>query len=794
MIFRKSASFLLLFALLFLLAPHLAHAAGPEFFTVPTGDKSIESWLKPLFGELFGGSSSTFASVAKILNGACMTIGGCFSAYVLVFGTMATAHEGEVLGRKWSSAWVPIRTALGIGLVAPLGGGYCVAQFVVAWAAMQGVGLADNIWQTYTQSYVEKSNMAPTVTLPNVRNLAANVLQSQLCMAAFNRIQKDFPQGSSGEMVATSFSNGRQYGGGGLSADACGSISYNTAQFATVQPGPAGSSIYGAALPAASLTTIQQAHITATAKMEATLGTLAKQIIDARDGGTAPSVTSIFTAIQQYQEDVAAAAKSSVASDDARKAIVESATKDGWLYAGGWFMKAAQLQDATRNAVSAVPVAKPMRSSMGSQDMQIYMAAAQALLVQAGNSTSEKDLDAITGAGNTSNPWMRAFSDFTNSGANSVMSVAQIDNNRDPMMSIKDYGDNIMVASEAAIITGGVVKAGAAAVKAESDSWLGQVGNVVTLGLMSATAGGAASVADMAGTLIIVIGSAMFMFGGSIGVVLPMMPFLLYLATSISWLILVCEAVVAAPLWAVSHNRPGGNDIAGSASSGYMLILSLFLRPPLIVIGFILAMISLQVVIPVFNDVFFTAFRNTNAGSITGVGTMLFMIGIYAGSTISIVYQCFKLTHFIADKVLRWIGGGIEQLGEMAEKMHGDSKVMAVAAGAAATNQLSSISRQGFGGAGAVPKGLGDGKAPTMNAKSAKAPAALQKGQDAASGDKQPSEDQTPSGGGSSSGNGNAGVRVQPATEARSEPASTPGEPEQAGPSRPDNLHDSSED
>jgi len=792
--FRKSASPLLLFALLFLLAPHFAHAAGPEFFTVPASDKSIESWLKPLFGELFGGSTTTLSQVFRIFNAACLTVGAVFSVYTMIAGTMNTAHEGEVLGKRWSSAWVPIRTALGTALIIPLPSGFCTAQLIVAWAAMQGVGLADSLWQTYTQSYVEKSNMAPTVTLPNVRNLAANVLQSQLCMAAYNRIAKDFPQGSNGDMTATSFSSGRQYGGGGLSADACGSVSYNTTQFSTVQPGPAGSSIYGAALPAASLTAIQQAHITATAKMEATLGTLAQQIIAYRDGGSAPSVAPIFTAIQQYQQDVAAAAKSSVASDDARKAIVESANKDGWLYAGGWFMKAAQLQDATRNAVAAVPVAKPMRSSMGGEDMKTYMATAQALLVQAGNSTSEKDLDAITGAGNTSNPWMRAFADFTNSGANTVMSVAQIDSNRDPMMSIKDFGDNIMVASEAAIITGGVIKGGAAAVKAESDSWLGQIGNVATLGLMSATAGGAAAVADMAGTLIIVIGSAMFMFGGSIGVVLPMMPFLLYLATSISWLILVCEAVVAAPLWAVSHNRPGGNDIAGSASSGYMLILSLFLRPPLIVIGFILSMTALQVVIPVFNDVFFTAFRNTNAGSITGVGTMLFMIGVYAGATISIVYQCFKLTHIIADKVLRWIGGGVEQLGEMAEKMHSDSKVTAIAAGAAATSQLSNISRQGLGGPGAGSKGLGDGKAPTMNAKSSKAAAAPQKGQEAASGAKTSSGKQTPSDSGSSSPSSNAGVSEQPATEARSEPAPTPNEPEQAGPPRPDNLRDSSED
>lgn len=236
----KIALPLLLFALL--LFPDISHAA-PSFFEPVQGDKSIDAILKPMFGELFGGSSgSPFAAVIKIFNGACLTVATAMSAYVLIAGTMNTAHDGEVLGKRWSSVWVPIRTTLGLGLVAPLPSGFCVAQMLVAWAITQGVGLADNIWSTYTQSYVNQSSMTPMTTLPNVQTLASSILQSQVCMQAYNRVIKDL--GESVQMTATGTSNGgRQYGGAGKSPDACGSVSFNTTAKLSAQIGDAARSI-----------------------------------------------------------------------------------------------------------------------------------------------------------------------------------------------------------------------------------------------------------------------------------------------------------------------------------------------------------------------------------------------------------------------------------------------------------------------------------------------------------------------------------------------------------------------
>lgn len=73
-------------------------------------------------------------------------ISGALAAYTLIAGTMQTAHDGEMLGKRWSSMWLPIRVTLGTAAVVPAVG-YCVAQMFAAWMVIQGIGMADQVWQ-----------------------------------------------------------------------------------------------------------------------------------------------------------------------------------------------------------------------------------------------------------------------------------------------------------------------------------------------------------------------------------------------------------------------------------------------------------------------------------------------------------------------------------------------------------------------------------------------------------------------------------------------------------------------
>ena len=63
--------------------------------------------------------------------------------YTLVISTVNTAQEGELMGRKWSSIWIPMRSVMGTGLLVPTASGYSLIQILVLWIIVQGVGAAN---------------------------------------------------------------------------------------------------------------------------------------------------------------------------------------------------------------------------------------------------------------------------------------------------------------------------------------------------------------------------------------------------------------------------------------------------------------------------------------------------------------------------------------------------------------------------------------------------------------------------------------------------------------------------
>jgi hypothetical protein len=203
------------------------------------------------------------------------------------------------------------------------------------------------------------------------------------------------------------------------------------------------------------------------------------------------------------------------------------------------------------------------------------------------------------------------------------------------------------------------------------------------------------------------ISAAVLIMSASIAVYLPMAPFLIYFGAFVGWIILCAEAVFAAPLWAVMHLSPSGDDVMGGAKAGYMMLLGVLLRPALIVMGFIFALIASEKLVGAFNQIFFPAFKMAMVGSVVGLGTSVVMIGIYFGALVMLFHTIFGLIHVIPDKLLRWIGGGHEQLGET-------SKGMSQAGHSAHQTTIASIrtiqQQGGLGGLkGRGPKGGGEG-------------------------------------------------------------------------------------
>lgn len=159
------------------------HAYAGEY-TPPVTDSSVEK-LAAVFGSIItsirdGGSgneteATTLGTMISVLNAACLFVGMLFTTFISLRSIVDSAESAEVLGKKMSSAWVPIRMTAGASMLLPLSSGYSAIQVIVIWCVLQGVGIADKIWSAGIEKIAEQGWIAPPI-LPETRKLAAIVL------------------------------------------------------------------------------------------------------------------------------------------------------------------------------------------------------------------------------------------------------------------------------------------------------------------------------------------------------------------------------------------------------------------------------------------------------------------------------------------------------------------------------------------------------------------------------------------------------------------------------------------
>ncbi len=188
---------------LFLLFPVLAFASdssGSLSLAPPPSDVSVV-FLSNIFGivdgVLHGTGSQIMGTMFGVFNSAVLALGGIVIMYTLMVSTMNTAQEGQMLGQKWSSIWIPLRSTLGLALLIPKASGYCLMQIFVMWVVVQGVGAADKVWSAalgYLNrgGVIVQTQMSPQISLKSgdssVASGAAKMLQGQVCMLGLQKV------------------------------------------------------------------------------------------------------------------------------------------------------------------------------------------------------------------------------------------------------------------------------------------------------------------------------------------------------------------------------------------------------------------------------------------------------------------------------------------------------------------------------------------------------------------------------------------------------------------------------
>lgn len=132
--------------------------ANKNFYQPSVDDASV-SLLSSIFGNVGdvvnGNGVPLLGQLFNIFNTALMGLGVIVITYLVFRGVLDTAAHGEFLGKQMNSVWVPFRVVSGIILLIPRKSGYCVAQILIMYVIVMGVGVADTVWNkalTYFQN------------------------------------------------------------------------------------------------------------------------------------------------------------------------------------------------------------------------------------------------------------------------------------------------------------------------------------------------------------------------------------------------------------------------------------------------------------------------------------------------------------------------------------------------------------------------------------------------------------------------------------------------------------------
>lgn len=135
----------------------------------------------------FGGAPADEPTVlAKVLgytNVIAMILGVIIMAYVIVAGALNTAASGEMLGRSWSSVWLPLRTSLAFGMIVPATNGgevFSVAQSLVIWMIIVGSNSATWLWEQGATAVMQGSPIMPKISFHN-SDAASPLIETIFC-------------------------------------------------------------------------------------------------------------------------------------------------------------------------------------------------------------------------------------------------------------------------------------------------------------------------------------------------------------------------------------------------------------------------------------------------------------------------------------------------------------------------------------------------------------------------------------------------------------------------------------
>ena len=323
------------------------------------------------------------------------------------------------------------------------------------------------------------------------------------------------------------------------------------------------------------------------------------------------------SATQSYTQQLTSAAqaitsqlRSNLSATDARDGNLGLSQNEvqlstlGWSSAAAYYLGFARLNGLTLSLASGIPTVNmptfeglspslqadiaPLFTSSSSflDKLKTYVSTADGMTSPGGNAdtlTGTAGTSAGTDGGGMMERLFRALN-FTptllQSFVDNLSPTAQ--NWADPFGGLIALGNQMVMVAMTALGLAGIASTttGTTATtlfNALTMNWAGVVGTLTLSVLMQFFA-----------TPIFMGCMALLIPGLTIAFVLPMIPWVMWIAGIIGYLILVCEAMVAVPLWMMAHLTYEGDGLHGRGFAGYELLFNILFRPVLMIIGLFL--------------------------------------------------------------------------------------------------------------------------------------------------------------------------------------------------------------
>ena len=188
---------------------------------------------------------------------------------------------------------------------------------------------------------------------------------------------------------------------------------------------------------------------------------------------------------------------------------------------------------------------------------------------------------------------------------------------------------------------------------------------LMELGVGALLAGvGAGLFSTTGGLLVASVGGFLYALGWTLSIYLSYLPLLIWLFQFMAWLIAAVVAAFGMPLWMLMHLSGEGDGIAGArAQTGYGMLLSLLLRPVLLIFG-LFACIALVYILGWFID---QTLGTTLQNPPNSVFECLGLIVLYVVAVIALATLCLRTITLIPDMAFGWIDVALGSVAGSAE-------------------------------------------------------------------------------------------------------------------------------